>query len=80
MATANPNFNPHIARLDTLVCATNASLISAAPSSVTVDGYIHDINLADVSIFESDRAADKSVLQSITYAVKEAGYLAKMVI
>ncbi|TPX72953.1 hypothetical protein SpCBS45565_g00163 [Spizellomyces sp. 'palustris'] len=78
MTQAAPDPDSYLSRLSSLSCPIDSPLVAAAPVAVAIDGSIHDVNLADSSIYAPDATAEKGLAQTVAYAVKEAGYLAKM--
>ncbi|KAJ3182845.1 Cytoplasmic FMR1-interacting protein 2 [Gaertneriomyces sp. JEL0708] len=78
MAEVVTDPNSYLLQLDAFPCALDAPLIASAPTAVAVTGNVGNIDLADINVYEPERNSDKHVTQTVQYAVREAGYIAKM--
>ncbi|KAJ3145710.1 Cytoplasmic FMR1-interacting protein 2 [Geranomyces variabilis] len=78
MAAAPVSPDSYLSRLASVACTLDAPLLASAPVAVAVKGYIHNVNLAEASVYLPEKNADKTLEATIGYAVQEAGHIAKM--
>ncbi|KAI9101038.1 cytoplasmic fragile-X interacting family-domain-containing protein [Phlyctochytrium arcticum] len=75
---ATPDPDSYLSRLNALPFRDETPLVTASPIAISIGGCIHDLNLADSSLYAPDMTVEKSLQQSIGFSIKESIYLGKM--